>query len=79
MTLLDGIGTLIGPVVGAGLVVTVIAAVVFMVRGLLFRRDLVGDFYASRIGRSLGVESDTSPLSRPVRQRITSIDADVLF
>ncbi len=72
MTLLGGIGTLIGPVIGAGLVVTlqnylatsplpvtVITGVVFMVCVLLFRRGLVGEFYASRIGRSLGFKSDT--------------------
>ena len=72
MTLLGGIGTLIGPVIGAGLVVTlqnylatsplpvtVITGVVFMVCVLLFRRGLVGEFYASRIGRRLGFKSDT--------------------
>lgn len=72
MTLLGGIGTLIGPVIGAGLVVTlqnylatsplpvtVITGVVFMVCVLLFRRGLVGEFYASRIGRRLGFKSDS--------------------
>ncbi|MCO6363784.1 branched-chain amino acid ABC transporter permease [Paracoccus sp. 08] len=72
MTLLGGIGTLIGPVIGAGLVVTlqnylatsplpvtVITGVVFMVCVLLFRRGLVGEFYASRIGRSLGFKSES--------------------
>ena len=72
MTLLGGIGTLIGPVIGAGLVVTlqnylatsplpvtVITGVVFMVCVLLVRRGLVGEFYASRIGRSLGFKSDS--------------------
>lgn len=67
MTLLGGIGTLIGPVVGAGLVVTlqnylatsnfpvtIITGVVFMVCVLLFRRGLVGELYASRLGRRLG-------------------------
>ncbi len=67
MTLLGGIGTLIGPVFGAGLVVTlqnylatsnvpvtIITGVVFMVCVLLFRRGLVGEFYASRLGRMLG-------------------------
>ncbi|MEH6773935.1 MAG: branched-chain amino acid ABC transporter permease [Cereibacter changlensis] len=67
MTLLGGIGTLIGPVFGAGIVVTlqnylatsdfpvtIITGVVFMACVLLFRRGLVGEFYASRIGRSLG-------------------------
>ena len=67
MTLLGGIGTLIGPVFGAGLVVslqnylatsnvpvTIITGVVFMTCVLLFRRGLVGEFYASRLGRMLG-------------------------
>ncbi|KQV70169.1 branched-chain amino acid ABC transporter permease [Rhizobium sp. Root1220] len=67
MTLLGGIGTLIGPVFGAGLVVvlqnylatsefpvTIITGVVFMVCVLIFRRGIIGEFYASRIGRKLG-------------------------
>ncbi|WP_371833341.1 branched-chain amino acid ABC transporter permease [Ferirhizobium litorale] len=67
MTLLGGIGTLIGPIFGAGLVVTlqnylatsdfpvtIITGVVFMVCVLLFRRGIVGEFYASRIGKKLG-------------------------
>ncbi len=67
MTLLGGIGTLIGPIFGAGLVVTlqnylatsefpvtIITGVVFMVCVLIFRRGIVGEFYASRIGRMLG-------------------------
>jgi len=67
MTLLGGIGTLIGPVFGAGLVVslqnylatsnvpvTIITGIVFMVCVLLFRRGLVGEFYASKLGRMLG-------------------------
>ncbi len=71
MTLLGGIGTLIGPVVGAGLVVTlqnylatsnfpvtIITGVVFMVCVLVFRRGLVGEFYASRLGRRLGLTSE---------------------
>src|SRR5690606_38468014 len=69
MTLLGGIGTLIGPISGAGLVVTlgnylattgfpvtIITGVVFMVCVLVFRRGLVGEFYASRLGRKLGFE-----------------------
>lgn len=69
MTLLGGIGTLIGPIFGAGLVatlenylatsefpVTIITGVVFMVCVLLFRRGIVGEFYASRLGRKLGFE-----------------------
>jgi len=67
MTLLGGIGTLIGPIFGAGLVVTlqnylatsefpvtIITGIVFMVCVLIFRRGIVGEFYASRIGRILG-------------------------
>lgn len=69
MSLLGGIGTMIGPVVGAGLVVTlqnylatsavpvtVITGAVFMVCVLLFRRGLVGEFYASRAGRALRLD-----------------------
>lgn len=69
MTLLGGIGTMTGPIFGAGLVVTlqnylatsdvpvtIITGVVFMVCVLLFRRGLVGEFYASRLGRKLGFE-----------------------
>lgn len=71
MTLLGGIGTLIGPVIGAGIVVTlqnylatsdfpvtIITGVVFMVCVLLFRRGLVGELYASRLGRRLGFNPD---------------------
>ncbi|MBY3175389.1 branched-chain amino acid ABC transporter permease [Rhizobium leguminosarum] len=67
MTLLGGIGTLIGPLFGAGLVVvlenylatsefpvTIITGVVFMVCVLIFRRGIIGEFYASRLGRKLG-------------------------
>lgn len=67
MTLLGGIGTLIGPVFGAGLVVTlqnylatsefpvtIITGLVFMACVLAFRRGLVGEFYASRLGRKFG-------------------------
>ncbi|WP_164901757.1 branched-chain amino acid ABC transporter permease [Neorhizobium lilium] len=69
MTLLGGIGTLIGPIFGAGLVVTlenylatsqfpvtIVTGVVFMVCVLLFRRGIIGEFYASRLGRKLGFE-----------------------
>ena len=71
MTLLGGIGTLLGPVVGAGLVVslqnylatsdfpvTIITGVVFMICVLLFRRGLVGEFFASTLGRMLGFRAD---------------------
>lgn len=69
MTLLGGIGTVLGPILGAGLVVTlenylaatefpvtIITGLVFMVCVLLFRRGVVGEFYASRLGRKLGFE-----------------------
>ncbi len=71
MTLLGGIGTMIGPVVGAGIVVTlqnelatsdfpvtIITGLVFMACVLVFRRGLVGEFYASRLGRMLGFRSE---------------------
>lgn len=66
MTLLGGIGTLIGPIVGAALVVTlqnylatsdfpvtVVTGVIFMVCVLLFRKGIVGEFYATKLGRRL--------------------------
>lgn len=66
MALLGGIGTLIGPLVGAALVVTlqnylatsafpvtVITGLIFMVCVLVFRRGLVGEFYQSRLGRQV--------------------------
>lgn len=69
MTLLGGIGTLIGPLFGAGFVatlenylatsefpVTIITGVVFMVCVLVFRRGVIGEFYASKLGRKLGFE-----------------------
>lgn len=67
MTLLGGIGTMTGPIFGAGLVVTlqnylatsdvpvtIITGVVFMACVLVFRRGIIGEFYASRLGRKLG-------------------------
>jgi branched-chain amino acid transport system permease protein len=67
MTLLGGIGTLIGPLFGAGLIVTlenylatsefpvtIVTGVVFMACVLIFRRGIIGEFYASQIGRRLG-------------------------
>ncbi|RJL04787.1 branched-chain amino acid ABC transporter permease [Paracoccus siganidrum] len=72
MTLLGGIGTLAGPVFGAGLVVTlqnflatsdvpvtIITGLVFMVCVLLFRRGLVGEFFATKLGRKLGFRSES--------------------
>ena len=59
MTLLGGIGTMVGPMVGAGLVVTlentlatsgfpvtIATGVIFMVCVLVFRRGIVGEIYA---------------------------------
>lgn len=63
MTLLGGIGTMAGPIVGASVIVTlqnylatwdfpvtIVTGVVFMVCVLLFRRGIVGEILASRIG-----------------------------
>ena len=36
--------------------VRIITGIVFMVCVLLFRRGVVGEFYASRLGRKLGFE-----------------------
>lgn len=68
MTLIGGIGTLLGPLVGAGIVialqnllatstfpVTIITGVVFMVCVMLFRRGLIGELAHSRLGRALGL------------------------
>jgi branched-chain amino acid transport system permease protein len=59
MTLLGGIGTMVGPVVGAGLVVglentlatsgfpvTIATGLIFMICVLVFRRGIVGEIYA---------------------------------
>ncbi len=66
MTLLGGIGTMVGPIVGAGLVValqntlatsafpvTIATGIIFMICVLVFRRGIVGEFYA-RFGKRLG-------------------------
>ena len=63
MTLLGGIGTMVGPVVGAGLVVglentlatsgfpvTIATGLIFMVCVLIFRRGIVGEIYARWLG-----------------------------
>lgn len=68
MTLLGGIGTMLGPVFGAGVIValgnylattgfpvTIITGVVFMLCVLVFRRGIVGEINASWIGRKLGL------------------------
>lgn len=68
MTLIGGIGTMLGPVVGAGIVialqnrlatsdfpVTIITGLVFMACVMLFRRGLVGELANSRLGRMLGL------------------------
>lgn len=72
MTLIGGIGTQAGPVVGAGVLVTlqnylatsefpvtIITGLVFMVCVLLFRRGIVGEIFNTRLGRSLGFKSET--------------------
>ncbi|ENQ99591.1 hypothetical protein H721_03026 [Brucella ovis IntaBari-2006-46-332] len=66
MTLLGGIGTLIGPILGAAFVValqnwlatsdfpvTIVTGLIFMACVLLFRKGIIGEFYASRIGKKL--------------------------
>lgn len=66
MTLLGGISTLIGPIIGAAFVValqnylatsdfpvTIVTGLIFMACVLLFRKGIVGEFYASRLGRKL--------------------------
>ena len=71
MTLLGGIGTLVGPIFGAGLVaalenylatsefpVTVITGIIFMVCVLVFRRGIIGELYASRLGKKLESKPD---------------------
>ncbi len=71
MTLLGGLGTFLGPALGAGIVislqdgladrvgswVTVIIGVIFVVCVLLFRRGIVGEFVAYRARRSAKVRS----------------------
>jgi branched-chain amino acid transport system permease protein len=65
MTLLGGIGTMVGPAVGAGLVVslqnmlatsdfpvTIATGLIFMVCVLIFRRGIVGELYARLLNRS---------------------------
>jgi branched-chain amino acid transport system permease protein len=59
MTLLGGIGTMVGPIIGAGLVVglqntlatsdfpvTIATGLIFMICVLIFRRGIVGEIYA---------------------------------
>jgi branched-chain amino acid transport system permease protein len=71
MTLLGGIGTLTGPIFGAALVaalenylatsefpVTVITGIIFMVCVLVFRRGIIGELYASRLGKRLEGKPD---------------------
>jgi len=66
MTLLGGLGTFFGPVLGAGIVislqdgladragswVTVIIGVIFVVCVLLFRKGIVGEYVAFRARRN---------------------------
>jgi branched-chain amino acid transport system permease protein len=71
MTLLGGIGTLVGPVFGAALVtslgnyfatselpVTLLTGVIFMICVLVFRRGIIGELYASRLGRRIEAPRD---------------------
>ena len=66
MTLLGGIGTMLGPFFGAAIVVTlqnylatssfpvtIITGLIFMVCVLVFRRGIVGEFQNSRWGRRI--------------------------
>ena len=66
MTLLGGIGTMLGPFFGAAIVValqnylatssfpvTIITGLIFMVCVLVFRRGIVGEFQNSRFGRRI--------------------------
>ena len=66
MTLLGGLGTVFGPVVGAlavitmenylaqlGAWVTVVQGAIFVVCVLTFRRGIIGELYASRLGRKI--------------------------
>ena len=68
MTLIGGIGTMLGPILGSSIVialqqrlatsdfpVTIITGLVFMVCVLLFRRGLIGELAHSRIGRAMGL------------------------
>ncbi|AUG55025.1 branched-chain amino acid ABC transporter permease [Thalassospira marina] len=70
MTLLGGIGTIFGPIFGAGFVVTlqnylaasafpvtVLTGLIFMVCVLVFRRGIIGEFNASRLGARLGLRT----------------------
>lgn len=68
MTLLGGIGTMLGPILGSAIVVmlgnylattgfpvTIITGAVFMICVLVFRRGVVGELAASKIGRRFGL------------------------
>ncbi|RCK51168.1 ABC transporter permease [Thalassospira profundimaris] len=70
MTLLGGIGTIFGPIFGAGFVVTlqnylaassfpvtVLTGLIFMICVLVFRRGIIGEFNASRLGARLGLRT----------------------
>ncbi len=70
MTLLGGIGTIFGPIFGAGFVVTlqnylaassfpvtVLTGLIFMICVLVFRRGIIGEFNASRLGALLGLRT----------------------
>ena len=75
MTLLGGVGTLFGPVLGAGIVialqnlladkvgswVTVIIGVIFVVCVLAFRKGLVGELLAFRERRRIAAQTASKP------------------
>ena len=73
ITLLGGIGTMLGPVVGAAIEVglqdylatsdfpvTVVTGLIFMVCVMVFRRGVVGEFITSKFGRKLGLKFETA-------------------
>jgi branched-chain amino acid transport system permease protein len=81
MSLLGGVGTLFGPVLGAGVVialqnmladkvgawVTVIIGVIFVVCVLAFRKGMVGELLAWNDRRRAHVQSGTRPVAPVVR------------
>ena len=69
MTLIGGIGTIFGPILGAGVIValqnwlatfefpvTIVTGLVFMACVMLFRRGIAGEFASSRFGQKLGMQ-----------------------
>lgn len=73
ITLLGGIGTMAGPIVGAAIEVglqdylatsdfpvTVATGLIFMVCVMVFRKGVVGEFTTSKLGRKLGFKFETA-------------------